>query len=271
MKRPFLTLIIFFLGFHTLNALENYPVGARPQALSNAFISISDIWSTFHNQAGLSGIDQFSAGIFYESRFMINELSLTAGSLVIPVKTAVFGFSFYQFGEGTFKENKLGLAFAKQLSKYFNLGIQLDYFSNRFPENNKNYGFATFEAGMIYSPNKKLFFGGHVFNAISNGIATPEGKIKAPIIFRVGAHYQFDQMVLISLETQKDFNNPLIVKTGIEFLPVKNLALRFGVSGKTLNYTAGIGFAFRKITTDISFSYHGNLGITPAISLQFNL
>lgn len=271
MKRPFITLAILFLGFHSLNALENYPVGARPQALSNAFISFSDTWSTFHNQAGISGLNKFSAGIFYESRFMIDELSLTAGTVVIPVKAGVFGLSFYQFGEGTYKENKLGLAFAKQLTKNLNFGIQLDYFSNRLPENSKVFGFATFEAGLIYSPNKKLFFGAHVFNPILNGIETQEGKLKSPTLFRIGGHYQFDEMVIVTFETQKDLIHPLILKTGIEFSPVKNMALRFGVSGKPINYTAGLGFTFRKITTDISFGYHGNLGITPSVSLQYNL
>jgi hypothetical protein len=47
--------------------------------------------------------------------------------------------------------------------------------------------------------------------------------------------------------------------------------LRFGVSGKPVTYTAGIGFQTRKIVTDIGFSYHGNLGITPSFSIQFNL
>lgn len=271
MKRPFFTLAIIVFCFHPLYALENYPVGARSLALSNAFISISDTWSTFHNQAGLSGLNQFSAGIFYESRFMVDELSLTAGSLVFPVNAGTFGFSFYQFGEGTYKENKIALAFAKQLSQKLHFGIQLNYFSNRLPENSKAFGFATFEAGVIYSPNEKLFFGAHVFNPISNGIKTPEGKIKSPTIFRFGGHYQFDEMVLVTFETQKNLVNPILLKSGIEFSPLENLALRFGVSGKPIYYTAGLGFIFRKITTDISFSYHGNLGLTPSISIQFNL
>lgn len=271
MKRPFITLVFLFVSFHNLFALENYPVGARSLALSHAFISISDTWSTFHNQAGLSGIHNFKAGVFYESRFMVDELSLAAGSLILPIDAGTFGFSFYQFGKGTYKENKMGLAFSKQLTQKLHLGIQLDYFSSRLPENNKTFGFATFEAGIIYSFNKKLFLGGHVFNPILNGIETVEGKQKSPTIFRVGGHYQFDEMVLISFETQKDLENPILFKTGIEFTPIENLALRFGVSGKPINYTAGLGFTFKKITTDIGFSYHGNLGITPSLSIQFNL
>ncbi|NOR76784.1 MAG: hypothetical protein GQ525_16700 [Draconibacterium sp.] len=271
MKQPTFTVILLFFGLAKLFALENHPVGARSLALSHSFISISDLWSTFHNQAGIARIDKFSVGIFYESKFMIDELSMAAGSIILPVNAGTFGFSFYQFGEGSFKENKFGLGFAKQLSEKFSAAIQLNYFSQRLPENSRAFGYTTFETGIIYSPNEQLFIGAHVFNPISNGIETNEGKQKSPTIFRIGGHYQFAEMILVTVETQKDLENPFILKTGIEFSPVKNLALRFGVSGKPVNYTAGIGYSFSNITTNIGFSYHGNLGVTPSISIQINL
>jgi len=271
MKRPLITIIFFFFGFPNLFALENHPAGSRSLALSNAFVSISDTWSTFHNQAGLAQIAQFSAGVFYESKYSVDELSLTAGSIIFPVKKGTFGFSFSQFGKGSFKENKLGLAFAKTLSEKINAGIQLNYFSQRFPENSAIQGFATFEAGVIYSPDKKLFLGAHIFNPISAGIETLEGIQKMPTIFRIGGHYQFDEMILLSVETQKDTKNPLQMKTGIEFSPVHNFALRFGVSGTPIKYTAGFGYRFKKITTDIAFAYHRILGITPSVSIHIIL
>ncbi len=269
-KIYYIILLIVIYSFNS-HALESHPTGARSLALSNAFVSVSDTWSTFHNQAGLALIEQFTAAVFYESEFTIDELSLTAGSLILPVNAGTFGLCFSQFGQGSFKENKIGLAFAKPLSEKIYAGIQIDYFSQRFPENSGTFAFATFEAGIIYSPNKKLFLGVHIFNPISGGIETLEGKQKMPVIFRLGGHYEFDEMILISVEIQKDPENPFLIKTGIEFSPVQNFVLRFGVSGKPVNYTAGLGYRFGKVTTDIGFSYHGNLGLTPAISIQFYL
>jgi hypothetical protein len=49
------------------------------------------------------------------------------------------------------------------------------------------------------------------------------------------------------------------------------MALRFGVSGTPLKYTAGLGYSFAKITCDIAFSYHGSLGFTPSFSIQYKL
>jgi len=271
MKKPLVTLLLLIIGISYVSALENHPLGARSLALSHAFVSITDPWSTFHNQAGISEIERFTAGIFYESKFMIDELSLTAGTIILPVRSGSFGISFFQFGKADFKENKLGITYAKQLTDNLHAGVQFDYFSNRFPENRKAFDFVTVEAGFIYSPGKKLFIGGHVFNPVSNGFNTLEGKQKASTIFRFGGHYQFDDMVLITVESQKDVKNPLLLKSGIEFFPVPNLALRFGLSGKPMNYTSGLGYTFRNITTDFGFSYHGNLGITPSVSIQIKL
>ncbi|MCD6355595.1 MAG: hypothetical protein J7L95_08595 [Prolixibacteraceae bacterium] len=271
LKRIVCVVLFSSVCFFRAGAVENYPAGARALALSNAFVSFSDTWSTFHNQAGLAGLRNISAGVFFESEFMVDELSLAAGSLVFPSGTGTFGVSFFQFGKGAFKENKAGLAFAKQLSGKFSAGIQLDYLSQTFPENKRSKGFATFEGGIIYSPVENFHLGAHIFNPLSEGIESPAGKKKMPAVFRVGGHYNFDKTVLVTFEILKDTGNPSLIKTGIEFMPLQNLALRFGVSGKPVKYTAGIGYKTGKITTDIGFSYHGNLGLTPSVSIQISL
>ena len=270
MRQFFLTVSFLILGIYAFT-IENYPSGARSLALSHASVSFSDVWSTFHNQAVLTGVNSLSAGFFYESKFQIDELSLVSGSLVLPTSTGNFGVSFFQFGKGSFKENKFGLAFSKKLSESFSAGIQLDYLSQTFPENSRSKGFVTFEGGVIYSVSEDLILGAHIFNPLLGGVETLTGKQKMPAVYRVGGQYHFDKMVLVAFEAEQDTENPLLLKAGIEFLPVENLALRFGVSGKPFKYTAGLGYTFGKVTTDIGFCYHGNLGITPSVSLQFNL
>ena len=254
-----------------LTAIEKYPSGARVLALSNAVVSVTDVWGTFHNQATLATLNTFSAGVFYESRFMVDELSHTAGTFVIPAKPGTFGISFSQFGKGTFKEHQLGLAFARMLGKKLAASVQFDYFSARFPENERARGFATFEAGVLFRASEQISLGAHLFNPVQAGIKTGSGLQKMPAIARFGGHYQFPEMVLIAFEAEQQFNGPLLAKSGIEFMPVKNLALRFGVSGKPVTYTTGIGYRTGKIMTDIGFGYHGNLGVTPSISIQIEL
>jgi hypothetical protein len=268
--RGFLKYFVIFLFLpDCVYSIGNYPVGARSLAISHASVSFSDVWAAFHNQAGLAGVTNLSSGFFYESKFQVDELSLVSGSLVLPTGSGNFGLSFFQFGKGNFRENKLGLAFSKQLTAKFSAGIQLDYLSQTFPENSRSKGFVTFEGGVIYSISEGLILGAHVFNPLNAGIETLTGKQKIPAVFRLGGQYHFDEMAMVVFEAEKDTENPLLLKTGIEFLPVENLVLRFGVSGKPFKYTAGLGYTFGKVTTDIGFSYHGNLGVTPSVSLQF--
>lgn len=271
MNKPLLILFLLTNAVSSLGATENYPNGARAIALSNAFVSISDAWSTFHNQATLASLNTFSAGFFYESRYGIDELALASGTFVIPANAGTFGFSFYQFGKETYKEHKVGIAYSKELSEKVNAAVQLDYFSQHYPENSRAFGFATFELGLSYKTNDHLALGLHSFNPIKNGFETHNGKQKMAASYRLGGHYNFSDLVLLALELQKTSNYPLLVKTGLEFVPVKNLALRFGVSGKPVVYSAGVGYRIGKVNTDIAFSYHGNLGFTPSVSIQFDL
>ena len=97
-----IALLIFVNSVYSF-AAENHLAGSRALALSNAVVSFSDTWSTFHNQAGLAEMNYFSAGFYYESKFNIDELSLVAGSFVLPIRAGTFGIRFFQFGKGTLK------------------------------------------------------------------------------------------------------------------------------------------------------------------------
>ncbi len=267
-----LLIVILFQGITKFSfAIENHPAGARSSALSHASVSFSDLWATFHNQAGIAAVSEFSAGFFYESKFGIDLLSLSAGSVVLPSGNGAFGVSFFQFGKKSYKENKLGVAYALQLSEKWSAGIQLDYIAGVFPENVRHKGFATFETGVIYRPAEKLHFGAHLFNPVKGGIQTLAGKQEMPVTFRAGGNYRFGEMVLFAFEAEKENKNPALVKAGIEFLPVENLFLRIGASGRPFKYTAGFGYKTEKISADIGFGYHANLGTTPSVSIQFQL
>ncbi len=271
MRKPFLILIIFVFECSHVPASENYRTGARSLALSNATLTLSDSWSTFHNQATLANLHSLSAGVFYESRFLVDELSLAAGTFVLPINAGTFGLSFYQFGKGTYKAHKIGISFAKKLSDRLNAGVQLDYFTQELPENDEIYSFTTFECGFTYQATDELTLGAHVFNPVMNGIDVPELEQKMPAIIQIGGHYQFSELVLLCLETEKNTDQELIVKTGLEFSPVPNMALRLGVSGKPVQYSAGIGYTLKNISTDLAFNYHQKLGITPSVSVQIKL
>ncbi len=268
MNRILLTVALLTLGIRAV-AIDNYPVGARSLALSNATVSFSDVWATFNNQAGLADLSSISTGVYYEPKVLNS--GFYAGSLVIPSGVGNFGVSFSQFGKGTYKESKFGMAYSQKLSRRLNFGVQLDYMLLALPGSEQAKGFITFEGGLTFAASDNLVLGAHIFNPFQQGIETFSGKQKWPVIFKVGGSYKFSEITLVVLELEKPDSNPLLLKTGIEFNPINNLAFRFGVFGKPFQYTAGIGYSLGRITADVGLNYHDNLGITPSVSLQFEL
>lgn len=267
----FFLALIFILFSETCRAQDHFPAGARSMALSHASVSFSDSWSSFHNQAGIVGSRSISAAFFFESRYGLDELSLVAGALTVPAGNGAFAGNLFQFGSGNYRISRYALAYAHRLTPKLNGGLQLDYYSRRIAENERVSGFATFEAGLLYLPNRILCFGVHVFNPVQGGYRSTSETEKLPFVIRSGMHYCFDDEVLVAAEIQKDSARPVLFKMGVEFSPVEDLSVRLGVSVKPVRYTAGFGYRYRSLSADLGFGFHGTLGITPALSIQFAL
>jgi len=68
MKKQIFIASLLLFAFITKAGNEDYPIGARSAAMGNASVSLSDMWSAHHNQAGLGFVRNISAGVSYENR-----------------------------------------------------------------------------------------------------------------------------------------------------------------------------------------------------------
>lgn len=270
MNKPLITGLTLTICLLCPPASANHSSGARAMALSNAFVSISDTWSTAHNQATLSMLSRFSTGVFHEARFGLKELSLTAASLVYPNERGTFGFYLSQFGVHSYKEHKIGFAFARKVSRRMGLGLQLDYLSIRVPEHSSPTTGITFELGCLYAFNGSTALAFHTFNPIKEGLKTQGYTLtNKDITFRMGGHHQIDKISLICTEYFKHSDQPGQLRAGLEVSPLKGFDLRIGMSGKPYKLSSGLGFSFGRIQADMAFTYNNNLGLTPSISIQY--
>ena len=109
-------LFISFCIFQSAIAADNYPVGARSAGVANASVTYSDVWSVYHNQAGLALLKDISVGTYFENRFLISQLGLRSFTAAVPVgNVGTFGLSGTFFGYSAYSEKKAGLAYAKKL------------------------------------------------------------------------------------------------------------------------------------------------------------
>lgn len=267
----FLYTIIFISGLFALNAQagnDNTPTGGRSSAMGTASVAVSDFWSVHNNQAGLAGFTNMAAGIYFENRYLMKELSRKAGAFVLPSRSGVFGLSYENFGSTLYNESKIGLAFARSFGSNFSAGIQLDYLNTHLSENYGNHDAFTFEAGIQARVNKNLVIGAHVFNPLNVKLSSETGE-RIPAIIRVGAGYNFSEALLLTGEIEKNIDLKTRIKSGVEYKVVKQAFIRAGITTNPTTYSFGFGLDLKKLKVDLASTVHQVLGYSPQLSISY--
>jgi hypothetical protein len=252
-------------------ANDNYLSGARFSAMANIGVMCSDLWSVSHNQAGLGFYNNLAVGLHHENRFAVAEFSLNSAAFILPTRTGTFGLSFSCFGYSSYHENKAGLAFGKSLNKWFSAGIQFDYLNTYVADETGNLNSMAIEAGIIAKPAKDLSIGVHIYNLTGSHFHGLSVKERIPVIFSMGAGYNYQDKLFIAIETSKDLEmKPASYKAGLEYRIKNFLFIRTGVIiNEFITNSFGFGIAFKKIRTDLAFSHQQITGYTPHFSFQY--
>jgi len=251
------------------NAQDVFWSGSRYQALSDATVGLSGCWSVFGNQAGLCGIDRPVVGGSFQNRFLVNELSTRAGLLVWPVQSSVFAFSLSQFGQIPFRQEKFGLAYARQISPKLNFGMQFNCYRLFLSEENRSVSSFGAELGIQYLFTERFVAGLHVMNPYRTGVNLTSGMFRYPSRIKAGAFYRLSNLFSLTSELENDLNDHFILKSGIEYNILEKLFVRAGVSGKPYQLSVGIGFQVKKLTFDLATTYNQYLGNSPSVSFQY--
>ena len=263
-----LLFLFFFLLSQFIASAENYPVGTRAASLGNASVTLNDLWSVNHNQAGLGYIKKFSTGVNYENRFLLNKLSLKAMAIVIPSKDGTFGLSINSFGYVLYHQQKYGLAYGRTFGEKISMGIQLACFTTKIAE---DYGRATnlvAEVGVQVKPIKDLTLGVHLFNPTLSKVSS---HFYLPAIMRLGFDYKFSQSVFFAGEIQKEINAKPVFKAGLEYGLMKEFYLRTGISTNPSLNAVGCGLKLKQFKLDFSSSFYAVLGFTSQVGLTYEV
>lgn len=261
--------ILLLLWATVTKAQEVFLSGSRSQALAGLSVSLSDCWSVFGNQAGLAQINQLTIGGTFNNRFWIKELSASSGLCVLPVHSSVFAISVYQFGQTSFRQEKLALAYARSLNPRLNVGFQFNYYRYFLPEENRSMGTPGLELGLQYQLTDQLLLGLHTRNPYQLSLQTLTGEYTYPSRYNLGAFFQLSESFAVATELQKNHLLPLTIKTGLEYDIVNRLFIRTGIAGRPYQLSAGMGFEVNKMKIDLAVAYHQFLGNSPSFSFQY--
>ncbi len=264
-----LLLVLLLLPASLLANNENDPAGARPAGMANAALSFTDIWSIYHNQAGLAYLDGITAGVFYENRFLMKEFNYSGIAAGMPLGNGAIGLSYTGFGFSVYNESKTGITYAMKLAKTLSASVQLNYQTTRI--NADNYGKqrnVTAELGMRMEVSEKVVVGAHVFNPFKAKLNDFNDE-RIPTVLRIGVAYQIGDDLLFAVETEKDIERTALFRGGIEYHPAEIFYLRVGASSEPNMLSFGVGFAFESFRFDLASSYHSQLGYAPQASLTY--
>lgn len=265
--------IPFLISFFSLNIAlaggDNFPVGSRSASMGNASVTLSDLWSAQHNQAGLANVKSITAGLYVENVYMQSGLNIGALAVAIPAIGGTFGVSTTYFGNELYKDTKFGLAYGKTFGPKFSAGIQMDYLLTTLAENYGSAGAFTFEGGILVALTDKLKAGIHIFNPIRAKLSLNNDE-RIPTIFRSGISYTFSEKVLVCAEVEKDIDYDPVIKGGVEYHMIPQLYLRAGIATNPTLSSFGFGLELKKLKLDFSTSIHQTLGISPKFGATYS-
>ncbi|MDF1672804.1 MAG: hypothetical protein P1U41_04830 [Vicingaceae bacterium] len=267
-SRGILLLAVILFTQYTHAQVANDVVGANSTGMGGFNSTLSDVWSTNNNQAGLGFMTDISGGIFYENRFLLKETSYRAGAFVLPVKTGAFGLSVASFGYSAYSETKAGVSYGQRFGDNFSLGVQINYLNTKLNQDYGSKNSLTGAIGFIAKLNKEITMGVHIYNPTRSKLAEYDTE-KIPTIMKLGLDYRFSKKVMVGVETEKDLNYNAIVKAGIEYHITEIFYLRGGISTSPTLSSFGFGLQMKNFKMDVSSSFHQTLGLTPGISLIY--
>lgn len=245
--------------------------GSGAQSLANATAGQTGCWAALGNQAGLAKLTRSEVALAYQSRFLVRELSDRLMLFAFPIQTNVIAFSFYQFGEMPFRHQKIGMAYARQISPRISFGLQFNYFRFYLPEDNHSAGSAGLELGVQYLSGPKLNLGLHLTNPYQTSVKTYSGEFKYPTRITLGFQYRMSEVFRWLSDVEYETGHQFRTKTGMEYDVYKKLFLRLGVASHPYLLSSGIGFRLNRITLDFGNSFQTYLGNSPSVSLTYLL
>lgn len=254
-------------GFKASTQSLRYSQAAPYTGLGAYSYHFMDVFSCAANQAALARLPQAGAGVYAEKRFLQEKLNSYSAIIAMPTKLGGWSIAAKYLGSGEYNESELGIGYGKKLGRV-DLGVQFNYAMMR-AAGYGNDAAVTVEAGTLWHITDRVHVGMHVFNP-SGGKYGKQEQEKMAWVYKIGGGYEVSEKLLMSADIIKEEDKGVNVQAGIQYVLDNKFFIRAGMATATTAPWLGAGWAWKNIRTDITASYHPQLGITPGLLLIFN-
>lgn len=263
-----LCVIALLAGITASGQTLRRPIAASYTGLGAYSVNHADVFSFTANQASLAQLKNTAIGVYGERRFLLAELNNYTAAAAFTTSSGNFGLKAMYSGFSDYNETQLGLAYARKLGKKVDIGAQFNY-NGISVAGYGNAAAISFELGTVLHITDRLHAGVHVNNPVGGKFGkTQEEKLSS--VYTAGFGYEASQKFFLSIELQKEEDQPINVNAGMQYKFIPQLLARVGVSSATSSGWIGIGLILQSFRLDITTSYHQQLGVTPGLLLLYN-
>ncbi len=267
MRRP-LCLLALALATAVRAGGDHTPVGARIAGMGQAGLTLVDLWSAQHNQAGLAGLTRPAVGVFMQRHWLSESLDHQALAAALPLGRGSIAVNASTLGYDLYRETSVGVAYAMRFGEGLRVGVQLDYLSVRLGEGYGSRSTVTGEVGVQARLTGGLWVGAHLYNPSRAALGGPYDE-RVPTVLKAGLGYTFSEKLVLTGEVEKDIDQAERFHAGLEYHPVNALFLRTGVSTGAVQGHFGVGVRLKGFDLDLAVAFRSLLGPTPQLGLSY--
>lgn len=227
----------------------------------------TDAFSGAVNQAALAQVQQATAGVYAEKRFMLTALSSYTAALAWPVKNGGIGISLQYAGDDNYNTSQAGIGYGKKLGDAVDIGIQVNYNAVRLAGYGSSSALAA-AAGILLHITDKLHTGLHVYNFTGAKFGRRTNEPLAAV-YSTGIGYELSDKFFIGIDISKKAGGPVAINAGMQYVVADHLFARLCTAAGTGSYIAGLGVQWKTFRVDAVTGWHAQLGFTPGLLLLF--
>ncbi|MCX2574267.1 PorV/PorQ family protein [Pedobacter sandarakinus] len=261
---------LWFLFIVTFNsaAFSQYNSGAKLTGMGYSGTAVQDPWVAQFNPAGITFLTKPALSLSYAKHLFSNEVSSQGVAVVVPIDDNVVGLNFQRYGFSAYRENKIGLTYARKFGPHLSFGLNTNYQEISIPNYGTTNGFSV-DFGAQYKFNKYFILGANINNLARQKYANNDIDDIIPTCFSIGLSYHASDKVLIATTVVKELNQLINVQVGLDYKLIELFSLRGGINARPFKQFAGFGIYYKKFMVDMATIYDANLGYAPQISLGY--
>lgn len=263
-----LALLLILLCFCPVKAqlLRLPPSGFYPRLTGYSLLQ-ADAFSFSANSASLASVRKFSAAVYGERRYLLQDLDFYSLALVLPAAKGSFGLRADILGGSLYRETSCALAYARSLGERFSLGVQFHIYHI----NMAGYGRApavTVETGFLYRLSDEWSLGFNAYNPAGVWLGK-RGMERLPALFSLGLGFDPSEKLYLGFELLKEENGPVDLRAGLQYAFHERFLVRAGLASSSSVLCMGLGVRLGLLRVEATTSFHSVAGLTPGLLIHY--